>query len=403
AEAEVEYEEHASPSIYVKFKLNGVPAGLPEAEGASIVIWTTTPWTLPANRGIALHPEYEYVIVEAKGERLILAKGLVERAMGEIGIEDYRVVKTFHAKALERLTARHPFHDLDSLIILGDHVTLEAGTGAVHTAPGHGQDDFVVGQRYDLEVANPVGDDGIFYADTPLFGGQSVWNANPLVCATLEERGALLKETQLTHSYPHCWRCKSPIIFRATPQWFIAMDPTIRPRAIEAIKNDVEWIPAWGRDRILGMMEDRPDWCISRQRSWGVPIVAFRCEDCRAALLDAGVMRHVAEIFDRETADAWYARPASELLPEGAQCPECSGARLTQEQNILDVWFDSGVSHAAVCERSPLLTSPADLYLEGSDQHRGWFNSSLLTSVGTRGRAPFKAVLTHGFVVDAKG
>ncbi|MBZ0253926.1 MAG: class I tRNA ligase family protein, partial [Candidatus Methylomirabilis sp.] len=268
------------------------------------------------------------------------------------------------------------------------------------------QEDYAVGARYGLEVANPVGDDGVFQRDLPLFGGMSVRDANPKVVETLRERGALVKERRLKHSYPHCWRCKNPILFRATPQWFIGLDvgaPTIREGALEAIHRAVRWIPGWGKDRILGMMEKRPDWCISRQRAWGVPIVAFGCEDCGETLLDPAVMNHVADIFDQETSDAWFARAAKDLLPPGAACPKCGGGNLAQEANILDVWFDSGVSHAAVCERHPMLSSPADLYLEDSDQHRGWFNSSLLTSVGTRGRAPFKTVLTHGFVVDAKG
>ncbi|BCR03569.1 isoleucine--tRNA ligase [Desulfuromonas versatilis] len=406
AEAEVEYADHSSPSIYVKFPYLGeLPEQLAPLQGKklSFVIWTTTPWTIPANLGICLNPELPYVAVEVDGELLVMAEGLVEPVMKTLGSESYRVAATFAASLFEKRSARHPFYERDSLIILGDHVTLEAGTGCVHTAPGHGQDDYMVGLQYGLEIYNPVDNYGRYLEDLEFFGGKKVPEVNPEVIAKLEEAGALLKQAKLSHSYPHCWRCKKPIIFRATEQWFISMDANeLRQKSLKHI-GEVQWIPRWGRERIYGMIENRPDWCISRQRSWGVPITVFYCEKCGESLADGKTMHHVANLFEEGGSDLWYQKSAKELLPEGTVCPKCQHDGFTQEMDILDVWFDSGVSHAAVLERRDYLKSPADLYLEGSDQHRGWFHSSLLASVGTRDTAPYKAVLTHGFVVDGNG
>ncbi len=406
AEAEVEYADHTSPSIYVKFPFTGeLPAEAAALSGKKIsfVIWTTTPWTIPANLGICLNPELTYVAVEVAGEVLVMAEGLYESVMKTLGIEDYQLLASFPALPFENRTCRHPFYDRDSLIILGDHVTLEAGTGCVHTAPGHGQEDYVVGLKYGLDIYNPVDDYGKYREDVEFFGGMKITDANDAVCAKMTEVGALLSESKVSHSYPHCWRCKKPVIFRATEQWFISMEANdLRNKSLEQIKA-TEWIPAWGENRIYSMVENRPDWCISRQRSWGVPITAFYCEKCGEALADGKTMHHIADLFEDHGSDIWYEKEASELLPEGAACPACGHDKFTKEMDILDVWFDSGVSHAAVLEQRDNLKSPADLYLEGSDQHRGWFHSSLLASVGTREVAPYKAVLTHGFVVDGKG
>ena len=406
AEAEVEYHDHKSPSIYVKFPLTPESrAKFPEFSDKDtyVLIWTTTPWTIPANLAIALHPQFTYVAVEAEGEIWILAQGLLENVLKIKKVEDYTVLRTFKADELKGLKARHPFIDRDSLIVLGTHVTLETGTGAVHTAPGHGREDYDMAREYGLDVYSPVDDRGRFTEDVPFFAGEFVFDANKLVNAKLEEEGKLLFQTDITHSYPHCWRCKNPVIFRATPQWFISMEKTdLRRKALEWIDR-VHWIPNWGRERIHNMVANRPDWCISRQRSWGVPISVFRCADCGTYLSSKEVFDHIVALFEKEGADAWFVRPASELLPPGATCPGCKGSNLEKEMDILDVWFDSGASYAAVLERRPNLSAPADLYLEGSDQHRGWFHSSLLEAVGTRDIAPYKTVLTHGFVVDGQG
>ncbi len=406
AEAEVEYADHTSPSIYVKFAyVDQLPEGFEDLAGKplSFVIWTTTPWTIPANLAVCLHPELPYVAVETGGEVLVFAEGLYAKVLAELGIEDYRVIKTFLAESFEKRNCRHPLYERDSLIVLGDYVTLEAGTGCVHTAPGHGQDDYQTGLRYGLEIYNPVDDYGCYQKDLELFGGMKVTAANPEVCAELAQKGALLQESKVKHSYPHCWRCKKPIIFRATEQWFISMAANdLRNKALQHI-NDVQWIPHWGRERIYNMIANRPDWCISRQRSWGVPITVFYCSECDEALADGRIMHHVADLFETGGSDLWYEKTAAELLPPGTSCPHCNGSEFRKEMDILDVWFDSGVSHAAVLEQNDHLNTPADLYLEGSDQHRGWFHSSLLASVGTRDTAPYKAVLTHGFVLDEKG
>jgi isoleucyl-tRNA synthetase len=405
AEAEVEYADHRSPSIYVKFPLKDDISGeVPSLAGknTSLVIWTTTPWTLPANLAISLHPEFDYVGLDTGSEVLIVAAGLLDSFRKGTGV-DGEVIATFKGEILEKKNCRHPFYDRDSVILLGEHVTLEAGTGCVHTAPGHGQDDYVVGLRYGLDIYNPVDNRGRFLENVEFFAGQAVFEANKSVIEKLTETGMLLGVSEIIHSYPHCWRCKKPIIFRATEQWFISMEANgLREKALEEI-NKVNWIPRWGRERIYGMVEGRPDWCISRQRSWGVPITAFLCQGCGEAIADPTAMRHVADLFTEHGSDIWYQREARELLPEGFNCPFCGSDKLEKEMDILDVWFDSGVSHAAVLETRANLSSPADLYLEGSDQHRGWFHSSLLVGVGTRNRAPYRSVLTHGFVLDGAG
>ena len=405
AEAEVEYADHESPSVYVRFDLPGVEKALPSLKGkkTAIAIWTTTPWTLVANLAVALHPQFDYVAVESAGQVLILAEGLLKQSLEKFGIKEYRVLEKFKGSKLEGLKARHPFLDRDSLVILGDHVTLEAGTGAVHTAPGHGQEDYEVGLKYGLEVYAPVDQKGRFTNEGGELSGQHVFKANKPIIELLKSRGALLAEEKISHSYPHCWRCKNPVIFRATEQWFISMKTNdLLKKTVENI-HTVNWVPTWGKDRILGMMESRPDWCISRQRAWGVPIIAFICRSCNELLLDQKVVDHVAAIVEKEGADVWFSRTPTDLLPPGTKCKKCGSADFAKEMDILDVWFDSGVSHAAVLKQRPELAWPADMYLEGSDQHRGWFQSSLLTSVGTTGKAPYRTVLTHGFTMDGAG
>ncbi len=406
AEAEVKYEDHRSSSIYVKFKMvSEIGGNFPGLKGkpVSVIIWTTTPWTIPANLAIALHPDFTYVAVDIGGEVYILAEGLLEEVMKKFGIKKYEVLEKFPGKKLEGLKCRHPFLDRDSLVILASYVTLETGTGCVHTAPGHGQEDYESGVQYGLEVYSPVDDDGRFTQDVLFFAGQFVFDANQAVNKKLAEVGALLKEEMMVHSYPHCWRTNDPIIFRATEQWFISMDKEgLRQNALKSI-NEVTWIPPWGRDRIYGMIENRPDWCVSRQRAWGIPISVFYCSACKHPLVNQKTIDHVVRLFEEKGADIWFEEGSDHLLPRGIQCSRCGGKDFIKETDILDVWFDSGVSYAAVLEKRSELEFPASLYLEGSDQHRGWFHSSLLTSVGTRGRAPYRSVLTHGFVVDGEG
>ncbi|HSH14049.1 MAG TPA: isoleucine--tRNA ligase, partial [Desulfurivibrionaceae bacterium] len=406
AEAEVEYENHTSESIYVKFPLVGDLGGIsPELAGrqASVVIWTTTPWTLPANLAVALHPAFTYAAVEYGDELWIMAEGLVERACKEFGISDYRVVATFASGRLEGRKCRHPFLERESLVVLADYVTLESGTGCVHTAPGHGREDYLTGLRYNLEILSPVDDGGVFTAEAGPYAGLYIGKANPVIVEDLQKSNHLVRHSPLAHSYPHCWRCKKPVIFRATEQWFIGMEENgLRQKALQAIRQ-VKWIPHWGMERIYGMVETRPDWCLSRQRAWGVPITAILCKGCGQVQNNAPVNERIDQLFRREGADAWFAHPVEDFLGAGAVCGHCGGQEFSKEEDILDVWFDSGTSHAAVLEERPELSAPADLYLEGSDQHRGWFQSSLLTSVGTRGCAPYRSVLTHGFVVDEQG
>jgi isoleucyl-tRNA synthetase len=406
AEAEVKYEDIRSSSIYVKFKMvSDIGKESPSLQGKPIyvIIWTTTPWTIPANLAIALHPDFPYVAVDVRGEIYLLAEGLLEGVMKKFGIKEYEVLEKFPGKKLEGFKCRHPFLDRDSLIILASYVTLDTGTGCVHTAPGHGQEDYESGVQYGLDIYSPVDDDGRFTPDVPFFAGQFVFDANETVNKKLAEMGALLKEEMYEHSYPHCWRTNDPIIFRATEQWFISMDKKgLRQNALKAI-NEVTWIPPWGRDRIYGMIENRPDWCVSRQRAWGIPITVFYCSTCRQPLIHQETIDHVAHLFEEKGADIWFEEGVDHLLPKGIQCPQCGGKGFEKEMDILDVWFDSGVSYAAVLEKRRELEFPASLYLEGSDQHRGWFHSSLLASVGTRGCAPYRSVLTHGFVVDGEG
>ncbi|MDH3354832.1 MAG: isoleucine--tRNA ligase, partial [Chromatiales bacterium] len=409
AEAEVEYEDRTSPAIDVRFSVVDGAAFMAKAnvtEGElvgdiNVVIWTTTPWTLPANRGVAINGSFDYLLVRCDAgngdENLLLAEGLVEDALSRYGVESHQVVARFNGADLEGLMLQHPFYNFEVPIILGDHVTLEAGTGAVHTAPGHGQDDYIVGNRYGLEVANPVGGNGVYLPDTELFAGQHVFKANDSVVEVLKERGKLIKVAPLNHSYPHCWRHKTPIIFRATPQWFISMDQNgLRKGALEAIKQ-TQWIPEWGEARIDGMIRNRPDWCISRQRTWGVPITLFTHKETgELHPRTHELFEEVAQLVEKTGIDAWFDLDPKELLGEEAE-------NYDKVSDTLDVWFDSGTTHVSVLMRREELQRPADLYLEGSDQHRGWFHSSLLTGVAITGKAPYKGVLTHGFTVDAKG
>ncbi len=399
AEAEIEYKEKTSPSIYVAFQVKDGKGKLPET--ASLVIWTTTPWTLPANLGISLHPEYEYALVNVAGKQYVLAKGLLEAAAKEIGWADYTIEATFTGSELEHVVCRHPIYDRDSLVILGEHVTLEAGTGCVHTAPGHGEDDFAVGQRYNLGVLSPVDDQGKFTAEAPGFEGIYYEKANGMILEMLTESGHLLKQSSIVHQYPHDWRTKKPVMYRATEQWFASID-AFREDMLREIKN-VEWTPAWGEVRLHNMIADRGDWCISRQRVWGVPIPIFYCKSCGHSHVDEDTINHVADIFAKEGSNAWFIRDESELLPEGSVCPKCGHNQFRKEKDIMDVWFDSGSSHAGVLGQREALQFPADLYLEGSDQYRGWFNSSLITSTAVNGCAPYKGVLSHGFTLDGEG
>ncbi|MGH9901340.1 MAG: isoleucine--tRNA ligase, partial [Pyrinomonadaceae bacterium] len=457
AEAEVEYSEHTSPSVYVKFPLATPPESIdPALAGRRVffLIWTTTPWTLPANLGIAVNPIFEYAAIENGEEVYIVASDLAEAVAQKCGIGELKVLARFPGARLDRLECRHAWLDRASLVLLGEHVTLggeadaeteldvreardkkvtgKAGTGCVHTAPGHGHDDFVIGTRYGLKIYCPVDSAGRFTSDVDHFAGMGVFEANPKIVEFLREQGALLFSENYQHRYPHCWRCKNPVIFRATPQWFISLDArageaneveqdedgrdrsnftdneaeapeSLREGALREIAR-VEWIPAWGEDRMRNMLRNRPDWCVSRQRVWGVPIPAFYCEGCEEPLAAPEVIAHVADVFERESADAWYAREAKDLLPESHRtCQKCGGGEWRKETDILDVWFDSGSSSVAVLEHYDGLRWPADVYLEGGDQYRGWFNSSLMVGLAARDAAPYRTVLTHGWVVDGQG
>jgi isoleucyl-tRNA synthetase len=409
AEAEVEYENHASPSIYVEFPLTATAEAelgrrVPALAGRrlSVLIWTTTPWTIPSNLAIAFHPDFSYAAYEAGGTTVIVAEGLSERVSQEVKRPFGPALARFEGRLLEGLRFQHPLYKRESVGVLATYVTLEQGTGAVHTAPGHGADDFNTGVQYGLDIYAPVGPGGHFLDDVEIFAGQRVFDANPKIEEALATRGRLWHREAFEHSYPHCWRCHNPVIFLATSQWFIAMDAgALRARALEAVRK-VRWIPAWGEERLQKMLENRPDWCISRQRSWGVPIPAVDCVTCNEAVLTLDLVERAAAVFGEHGADAWYERPVEEFLPEGLACPKCGGREFVRERDILDVWFDSGSSHEAVLQRQGLKW-PADLYLEGSDQYRGWFQSSLLVAIGTRGESPYRADLTHGFVVDEAG
>jgi isoleucyl-tRNA synthetase len=463
AEAEVEYKDHVSPSVYVKFRLKSDPAQIDGAlagKNVFLVIWTTTPWTLPANMGIAVHPDFDYSAIEVSdAEVFIVASELAKSFAETCGFAEYEEVARFKGSKLDRLVAKHPWIDRTSLIMNGEHVTLgesdaeveldvrfenksagKSGTGCVHTAPGHGADDFHIGKKYGLEIYNPVDAAGNFIAEVEHFGGMNIFFANPKIVEFLRDNEMLLFSEKYQHRYPHCWRCKNPVVFRATPQWFISMDEInsisdfgsgnsdfaeaksdagtdktrnpqseirntkpLRQQALEEIAR-VKWYPTWGEGRMANMFKGRPDWCVSRQRSWGVPIPVFYCQACDEAIADPKIIDHVADIFAVETSDAWYARPESELLPEGFKCPKCDGADFRKETDILDVWFDSGSSCVAVLEtRGDTLRFPADVYLEGGDQYRGWFNSSLSCGIAAHDSAPYKQIITHGWVVDGEG
>src|SRR6266851_5658776 len=459
AEAEVEYHQHTSPSVYVKFPLSSDPALIDPALAGRrvfVLIWTTTPWTLPANLGIAVHPDFDYVAFESGDEVYIVAADLLDAVVAKCNLAGSKVLARFPGSKLDRLECRHAWLDRPSLLMVGEHVTLggeadaeteldvseareksatsKAGTGCVHTAPGHGHDDFVIGKKYGLEIYCPVDHAGRFTSEVEHFAGMSVFEANPKIVDFMRERGVLLFSENYEHRYPHCWRCKNPVIFRATPQWFISMDQTgnsdvekdedgrdrsnftsnftdgeildgatLRAMALREVDERVKWIPAWGRDRMRNMLSGRPDWCVSRQRVWGVPIPAFYCSSCNEVVADAAVIRHVADIFEKESADAWYKREARELLPDGFACKSCGANEFTKETDILDVWFDSGSSSIAVLENRDNLRWPADVYIEGGDQFRGWFNSSLMVGLAVHDRAPYDTVLCHGWTLDAHG
>jgi isoleucyl-tRNA synthetase len=410
AEAEVEYGDKESPSIYVKFSVEKETLGerLPSLKDKRvfILIWTTTPWTLPANLALAVHPDFQYVAFETGDEVYIIAEELLDNLKEKLML-DGAVIERFQGKKLDAVTAGHPFINRKSQVILGDFVTIDEGTGVVHIAPGHGEEDYEIGLHYGLDIYAPVDDHGKFTftgAEQSLpIEGKFVFKANPEIVEILRNRNALIKEETVTHSYPHCWRCKRPVIFRATEQWFISMEKnSLRDKSLSEIEH-VQWIPRWGQDRIHGMVLNRPDWCISRQRAWGVPITLLKCVACGEFVKDHDVLMHIVALVEEQGADIWFLKNAEEILPSGYSCKKCGGTSFSKETDILDVWFDSGVSHAAVMEVDKRLSWPADMYLEGSDQHRGWFQSSLLASVGTRGKAPYRTVLTHGFVVDGHG
>jgi len=436
AEAEIEYEDHSSPSIYVEFPLAPASAGelgarVPALAGrdVSVLIWTTTPWTIPSNLAVAFHPDFDYAAYEVDGRAVLLAEQLAPAVAQTVGRALDAPVARMKGAQLEGIRFRHPLYDRDSVGVLAGYVTLDAGTGAVHTAPGHGADDFNTGLKYGLDIYAPVGPGGHFDDTVGLFAGQRVFDANPNVEEALKQRSRLWHRAAFAHQYPHCWRCHNPVIFLATAQWFISLDTarlkpdatgasvpgrsvrlqpdeeghTLREAALSAIDRDVKWVPSWGHDRIYNMVTNRPDWCVSRQRAWGVPIPAVDCVKCREPHITAELVERAASVFDQYGADAWYERPIEEFIPPGFACARCGGTTFEREMNILDVWFDSGSSHEAVLSVRPELTWPADTYLEGNDQHRGWFQSSLLVGLGTRGRPPFRDVVTHGFIVAEDG
>jgi isoleucyl-tRNA synthetase len=413
AEAEVEYENHTSPSIWVRFALASDPANIDPAlkrRRVCTVIWTTTPWTIPANMAVAFHTKFEYIAVEVGGDVYIVARELLKLTAEKCSWLDPKILAAFPGSKLKGTVFRHPFVERDSPGILAEHVTLEQGTGAVHTATGHGQEDYRSGQEYGIATFCPVDADGRFYHAEGAPGrlpeeliGKTVWEANPVVVGLLGERGALLAEGVVTHSYPHCWRCHNPTIFRATEQWFIGMEKNeLRSKAIEAV-HGIQWMPSWGEERIATMIGMRPDWCISRQRVWGVPILAFYCEKCGEALTDRKFLDRVVTLFAQHTADIWYEREAGELLGPGARCSRCGGDTFRKGSDILDVWFDSGSSHLAVLTKANELPWPSDLYIEGLDQYRGWFHSSLLVGLGVKGGTPYRRCATTGWTLDGDG
>jgi isoleucyl-tRNA synthetase len=413
AEAEVEYQNHTSPSIWVRFVLTSDPAKIhPALTGRRVygLIWTTTPWTIPANVAIAFHPAFVYVAVETGPDTYVVAEELLETTAKAAGWAQYQIVAKFPGSRMEGAIFRHPFLERDSVGVLADYVTLDAGTGAVHTAPGHGQEDFLTGQKYGIAPYVPVDSHGRFFHAEGADGrlpeeliGRTVWQGNPIVIDLLKRHGALVAQQDLEHSYPHCWRCHHPTIFRATEQWFIGMDRhDLRGAASEATRR-VKWVPAWGEERMLGMVNTRPDWCISRQRVWGVPITVFYCETCTEAMTDPAILRRAVDKFRTHSSDAWYTMSVAELIGDDVRCSKCGGSEFRKENDILDVWFESGSSHLAVLTPQNGLPWPSDIYLEGGDQYRGWFQSSLLVGVGLRGSAPYRECLTHGFTQDADG
>lgn len=398
AEAEIEYKDVKSPSIFVAFNVKDGKGILDE--DTAFVIWTTTPWTLPANQGIAVNPKFTYLLVEADGRKFVVAKDLLETVQTEIGWENVTVLKEFAGQEMEYMTASHPFYDRESLVILGDHVTLDAGTGLVHTAPGHGEDDYIAGSKYKLSVVSPVDSKGLFTEEAPGFEGIFYDKANPMITDLLNEKGALLKLDFFTHSYPHDWRTKKPVIYRATPQWFASIDK-FRQNILDEVEK-VDWVIPWGKTRLYNMIRDRGDWVISRQRAWGVPLPIFYAENGEA-IITPETIEHVAKLFAEHGSIIWFEKEAKELLPEGFTHPGSPNGEFTKEKDIMDVWFDSGSSHEAVLRQRPELSFPADMYLEGSDQYRGWFNSSITTSVAINGVAPYKSVISQGFALDGEG
>ena len=396
AQAEIEYHDHISPSIYVKFRLDG--------KNEFLIIWTTTPWTLPGNTGIAIHPEKDYVRVRVGDEIWILAKDLLDQVMCQLSVNEYEVVQVMSGKELEGLQAVHPLFSRLSRVILADYVDMETGTGCVHTAPGHGEEDYYYGHVLNgLEILSPVDEKGIFTEKAGKYSGLHIEEANKIIIEDLKKNGALLKEEEIRHSYPHCWRCKKPVIFRATEQWFISVEKNdLRTRVLKEIEK-VKWIPDWGQNRISAMISERPDWCISRQRFWGTPIPAFRCKECGEIILSVETIRHFTKIVRKKGSNAWFELPIEELVPEGLRCQKCGSEDFEKMNDTLDVWIDSGSSFEAVLTSRPDHSIPVDMYLEGSDQHRGWFNASIVLSVVKRGQAPYKSVLTHGFIKDEQG
>jgi len=404
AAAEIEYHDIESSSIYVRFLVkDNIEKIFPKSKDEKnyVLIWTTTPWTIPGNMAIALNPDIEYSLVKTKKGNLILASALVEGVMKEIGIEDYKILETIKGKLLEGIKCKHPIFDRDSVIILGNHVLLDEGTGCVHTAPGHGQEDYEIGVKYKIPIFTTLDSKGRFNEEAGKFKGLSYKEGNIAVIEELKKNGTLLKVCKIIHSYPHCWRCKKPVVFRATKQWFVSIKP-FRDLVLSSIKK-VHWIPEWGEEKISGMIENRTDWCISRQRVWGVPIPVFYCKNCGEIIVNKDTINSVKKLFLEKGSDSWFSMTAKDILPDGFKCPHCGGEEFEKEKDIMDVWFDSGCSHAAVLKQRDTLHWPAELYLEGTDQHRGWFQTSLLTSVAAFGQAPYKSVLTHGFIVDEKG
>ncbi len=397
AEAEIEYGDEKSPSIFVKFQVKDKP-------DTFFVIWTTTPWTLPANVAIAAHPEYEYVFLKVGDVVYVVAEGLLENFVNKMEITDYKILDKTKGKGLEGIKVKHPFIDRESVVVLDKYVTLEQGTGLVHIAPGHGEEDYKVGLNYKLPIVMPVDEKGHFDNSVPDFiKGMFYVKANKVITERMKQDGSLLKLEFMKHPYPHCWRCKKPVIFRATEQWFVSVDHKhMRQEALKAIKH-TKWFPGWGENRINGMVETRPDWCISRQRSWGVPIPAFYCDKCGKPQMTGVFNQAIRKLVKEHGTNGWFEKQVKDILPAGTKCPDCGGTAFSKEKDILDVWFESGSSHASVLETRADLSWPADLYLEGSDQHRGWFQTSLLLGIGYKGKAPFKAVLTHGFTIDDKG